>query len=112
MAKDGHAPRIFVKKNRNGVPIYAVGLTLALSLLAFCELSKSSSVVITYVTSLVGSAQLVNWILMSFTWIVWNRGMKANGMSRDTLPAKTWIAPYCAWFALISASLVSLMQGY
>lgn len=85
MARDGHAPRIFAKRNRNGVPWVAVTAVLAISLLSYLQLSAGSAIVIQYLAGLVGTAQLVSWMSMTLTWIRWNRGLKAQGISRDSL---------------------------
>ncbi|SCV67444.1 BQ2448_5055 [Microbotryum intermedium] len=112
MARDGQAPKIFARRNRNGVPAIAVGFCMLLCLLSYCQVSTSAQVVIKYLTNLVASSQLVNWILMSFTWIRFNAAHKAQGISRDTLPVRSHFLPFGAWYALISAIFVLLMQGY
>lgn len=63
MAMDGQAPKIFARRNRNGVPYLAVSAIIALSLLGFCQVSSSAQVVITYLTGLVGSCQLLVWVV-------------------------------------------------
>lgn len=92
---------------------------------------SSAQVVITWLTGLVGSAQLVNWVVMSVTWIRWNHGLKSQNISRDTLyvrvrsfvllPATSLMPcgasqspfqPFAAWYALVSSTLVLFMQGY
>lgn len=59
MGRDGQAPKIMARRNRNGVPYVAVVVVLAISLLSYCQVSTSAQVVITYLTGLVGAAQLV-----------------------------------------------------
>lgn len=49
---------------------------------------------------------------MSGSWIRWNAGLKAQGISRDTLAARSRFQPYAAWYAFIMSILVILMQGY
>ncbi|ORY73423.1 amino acid permease/ SLC12A domain-containing protein [Leucosporidium creatinivorum] len=112
MARDGQAPKIFSKRNKRGVPYLAVSLCLAIALLSYLQVSSSASVFITYLTGLVGSAQLVTWFGMSFTWIRWNAAYKAQGISRETLPVRSRVAPYCAWYAFICVIIVTTLQGY
>lgn len=50
--------------------------------------------------------------VMSYSWICWNSSMKKQGISRDTLHARSRLQPYCAWYSLISSCIVFLMQGY
>ncbi|KAI5480507.1 DNA repair protein REV1 [Pseudohyphozyma bogoriensis] len=112
MSYDGQMPKIVGKRNRNGVPWIAVVISLSIALLSYCQLNTSASVVITWLTGLVGSAQLVNWMVMSATWLRWNAAYKAQGISRDTLYSRSRFAPWCAWYGLINSTLVMLMQGY
>ncbi|SCZ93861.1 BZ3500_MvSof-1268-A1-R1_Chr6-3g08930 [Microbotryum saponariae] len=138
MARDGQAPKLFARRNRNGVPSIAVGFCMLLCLLSYCQVSTSAQVVIKYLTNLVASSQLVNWILLAFTWIRFNAAHKAQGISRDSLPVRSHFLPFgtslikdlvkrplefttdqlvfwvCvgAWYAFISSIFVLLMQGY
>jgi yeast amino acid transporter len=48
LALDGKAPKIFTKCTKAGVPIYCVLLTLAISCLAFLQVSSSSAVVLNW----------------------------------------------------------------
>ncbi|KAK4049023.1 general amino acid permease agp2 [Microbotryomycetes sp. JL201] len=112
LARDGQAPKFFARRNRNGVPYVAVLATMVLALLSYCQVSSTAAVVIEYLTGLVGSCQLVNWIVMSWSWIRWNSGLKAQGISRETLPVRSRFQPFAAWYALVASILVILMQGY
>jgi amino acid transporter len=38
--------------------------------------------------------------------------MKAQGVSRDTLPWKSPLQPYTAWVGFIGASIITLITGY
>lgn len=112
MGRDGQAPKIFAKRNRNGVPWVAVTGCLCIALLSYCQVSTSAQVVITYLTGLVGSAQLVTWCVMSITHIKWRKALKAQGIPLSSLHSKSFVQPAAAWYALFSAIFVTLMQGY
>ncbi|KAL8286369.1 hypothetical protein RQP46_004386 [Phenoliferia psychrophenolica] len=112
LARDGQAPHILAKKNRHGVPFYSVAFVIAVSLLSYCQVSSSAQVVITWLTGLVGSCQLVNWCVMSVTWIRWNNAMKKQGISRNTLHARSRLQPFAAWWALFNSIFVLFLQGY
>ncbi|KAI5474449.1 hypothetical protein MNV49_003254 [Pseudohyphozyma bogoriensis] len=112
LARDGHAPKIFALRNRNGVPWVAVIVSCLLSLLSYCQVSSSAQVAITWLSGIVTACQLLNWVMFAFTWIKWNWAIKAQGIDRATLPATSIIMPYGAWFAFISGVFVLLMQGY
>ncbi|KAI5479936.1 AA permease domain-containing protein [Pseudohyphozyma bogoriensis] len=52
LARDGHAPKIFARRNRNGVPWVAVLVSAVLSLLAYCQVSSSAQVAITWLSGI------------------------------------------------------------
>lgn len=63
--------------------------------------------------SLVTASQLLNWIIMSSTWIRFNAGLKAQGIDRNTfLPYRSRFQPFAAWYALIMSVLVLFFSGY
>ncbi|KAK4703898.1 hypothetical protein P7C70_g2309, partial [Phenoliferia sp. Uapishka_3] len=95
LSRDGHAPKLFATRNRNGVPYWAVSITLGFGAFAFLKASDSATIFITYITSLVGAAQLVNWIVMAWTWIAWNKGLSAQGLEH-TKPVRSKLLPYGA----------------
>ena len=53
MALEGKAPRFMTKCTKNGVPIYTVAFTLAISLLAFLQVSNDAAIVLSWFVSLV-----------------------------------------------------------
>ena len=53
LALEGKAPKIFTRCTRNGVPVYAVILVLAISLLSFLQVSNSSAKVLQWFVNLV-----------------------------------------------------------
>lgn len=59
MALEGKAPKIFTRCTRNGVPIYCVGIVLAIALLSFLELNSGSSTVLNWFVSLVSQSRQI-----------------------------------------------------
>ncbi|GAA5893625.1 hypothetical protein JCM6882_007864 [Rhodosporidiobolus microsporus] len=112
MARDGHAPRIFARQNRRGTPWIAVCLVGLFTLLSYCQVASSATVALNWVTSICTANGLMTSATMVFSWIKFDRGMKAQGIPRSTLPARSRILPYAAYFALPSQLFVLLMQGY
>ena len=53
LALEGKAPKILTRCTRNGVPIYCVAVTLAISLLSFLQVSTSAAVVLQWFVNLV-----------------------------------------------------------
>ncbi|GAA5865177.1 hypothetical protein JCM8547_008304 [Rhodosporidiobolus lusitaniae] len=112
LSADGHAPAFLRKRNRNGVPYISVLVCLALLVLSYCQVSSTSSAFISYLSNIASSGQLVNWIVFSVVWIRWNAALKAQGISRDSLPCRSRFQPFAAHYALVCSVFVTLMQGY
>ena len=137
LALEGKAPKIFTRCTRNGVPIYCVALVLLISLLSFLQVSNSSAVVLSWFVNLVGwkeggqkgtleltekfaltvslqvtASQLINFSVMSYTFICFKNAWEAQGLSRDSLPYKGFGQPYIAWYALVATFTMTFVGGY
>ncbi|KAF6221077.1 hypothetical protein HO133_002758 [Letharia lupina] len=112
LALDGKAPKIFTRCTRSGVPVYCVLLVLALSLLSFLQVSSGPAVVLQWFVNLVTASQLINFSVMSFTFIRFKKACDAQGLSRDSLPYKGRFQPYLAWYALSGCFVMTFVGGY
>lgn len=112
LALAGHAPRIFKRCTRGGVPIYAVLLTLCAALLGFLQMSKSAQTVLNWIVNLVTASQLINFCVLCTTYIQFYKALEAQGISRDTLPYKGWGQPYVAWFGLMCPLIMMFLAGF
>jgi amino acid transporter len=112
LALEGKAPKVLTKTLSNGVPHYCVLIVLLISLLSFLQLSESSAKVLNWFVSLVTASQLINFSVMSYTYIRFYNALKAQGISRDTLPHKAFWQPYCAYYALVGTTIMAFVGGY
>lgn len=112
LALEGKAPKILTRCTKNGVPIYCVAVTLAIALLSFLQVSNSASVVLQWFVSLVTASQLINFSVMSYTFIKFMKACQAQGLSRDSLPYKGWGQPYIAYYALTGTFIMTFVGGY
>ncbi|KXX80246.1 General amino acid permease AGP2 [Madurella mycetomatis] len=112
LALEGKAPRLFTKCNKKGVPIYCVLVVLAISLLAFLQVSNDAAVVLQWFVNLVTASQLINFSVVCLTYIRFHAALRAQGISRDTLPYKALLQPYAAWYALAGCSVMAFVGGY
>ena len=55
---------------------------------------------------------LIDYFVMSVTYIFFYRACKAQGLDRSTLPYTGWFQPYCAWVAAIWLFVVACYYGY
>jgi len=60
----------------------------------------------------VTASQLINFSVMSFTFIKFMKACQAQGLSRDSLPHKGWLQPYAAYYALTGCFVMTFVGGY
>lgn len=112
LALEGQAPRILRKCTKSGVPIYCLGVTMLFPFLAFLNVSSGSAKVLTWLTNLITGAQIIDYIIISITYIFFYRACKAQGVDRKSLPYYGYFQPYCAWIGLIFMTTVVFVYGY
>ncbi|KAF9532192.1 general amino acid permease AGP2 [Crepidotus variabilis] len=112
LSLEGKAPKIFSKCTKGGVPVYSVALTLAVGLLAFLQLSNNAAVVLQWIINLVTASQLLNFSIIAFSYIRFYNALKAQGISRDTLPYKARLQPFSAYYALVATLIMTFVSGY
>ncbi|KAF4981368.1 hypothetical protein FZEAL_2798 [Fusarium zealandicum] len=112
LASDGSAPAIFKKTDKNGVPVYALGMSAAFALLAFMNVSDDSTTVFGYFVNLTTIFGLLSWISILVTHIYWCRARKAQGLANEALP---YVAPFGIWgsyIALAMCILIALTKNF
>ncbi|KAK0214321.1 amino acid permease/ SLC12A domain-containing protein [Armillaria fumosa] len=112
IAREGHAPKIFLRVNRFGVPYVAVSFLAAFMALAYMTLQDSASTVFGWFQDLVSAAAIVHWIIICLVYLRFYYGMKKQGISRDELPWKSPFQPYAAWLGLLAFCLILITGGY
>ncbi|KAF3935837.1 hypothetical protein ABW19_dt0209770 [Dactylella cylindrospora] len=112
LALEGKAPRIFTRTNKVGVPIYCVLLVLAISFLAFLQVSAGSARVLNWFIGLVTASQLLNYSVCSFTYIKFYRACIAQGIDRTKLPYHGFLQPYTAYYALFFTFVMTFVGGF
>ncbi|KAF2642622.1 amino acid permease [Massarina eburnea CBS 473.64] len=112
MSLQGYVPRIFSHCTKAGVPIYALAVSLSFCLLAFLQVSKSSSEVLVYLVDLVTCCQLLNYGSTAVTYRHFFAALKKQGIARDTLPYKGRFQPYTSYYAMGGTLFMLLAAGY
>ncbi|KAG9240818.1 amino acid transporter-like protein [Calycina marina] len=112
LALEGKAPKFLTKCNKQGVPIYCVGVVLAIALLAFLQVSDNAGVVLSWFINLITASQLINFSVISFTFIKWKKACDAQGFDRNLLPHKSFWQPFSAYYALSGCFVMTFVQGY
>ncbi|CAO2647407.1 Nn.00g083290.m01.CDS01 [Neocucurbitaria sp. VM-36] len=112
MSLEGHAPRFFSWCTKGGVPLWALLFSLCFCLLAFLQVSSSSSVVLTYLVDLVTCCQMLNYASTALTYRHFFSALKRQGISRDTLAYKGKFQPYTSYVAMGGTLFMLFAGGY
>ncbi|WVQ81984.1 hypothetical protein IAT38_004111 [Cryptococcus sp. DSM 104549] len=112
LAVRGQAPRFFAKTTKNGVPIYAFALVALIYCLCYMQVEKNAAEVFGYFINLSSSAQLLNYVAMCITTIRFRTGLKAQGLSRSSLPWSTRYTVTYTWICLFWLVIIVLTQGW
>ncbi|KAK4498925.1 hypothetical protein PRZ48_009435 [Zasmidium cellare] len=112
LALDGQAPKLFMKCTAAGNPIYAVMTVSLIGCITFLVASNSAVTVFDWFVSLCTCGFVISYMFMICTWIGWNRGLKAQGISRDTLHWKAPLMPYAAYVGVGMGCVVLLFLGF
>ena len=112
LAREGRAPKIFLRVSRFGIPWVAV-LSLSLFVcLGFMTLSNGAATVFGWLQDLVAVSALINWMIICIVYLRFYLAMQKQGISRDRLPWKAPLQPYVAWMGTISFIILLLTGGY
>ncbi|KAF8969708.1 general amino acid permease AGP2 [Flammula alnicola] len=115
LALEGKAPRFLTRCTASGVPIYCVMVTIGIALISFLQVSNNSAVVVQWFVNLVTASQLLNYAIISFTYIRFYKALKAQGISGDTLPHKSFWQPFsqcCRYYAFVGTFVMAFVGGY
>ncbi|GAA6032974.1 hypothetical protein JCM8097_000079 [Rhodosporidiobolus ruineniae] len=113
MTTDKQLPAFFGWATKRGVPVPAVLAAFAFGPLAYLSLGAGgASQAFSWITNLSTVAGLIAWATLSFAYIRFYRGMKVQGISRDTLPWKSPFQPYTAWVGFIGSTIITFVSGF
>ncbi|KAM0787016.1 hypothetical protein ACM66B_006284 [Microbotryomycetes sp. NB124-2] len=108
----GHAPKIFMRQNRNQVPWVAVLAVSSVSLIFFGSsfLPNGANQIFDWAQNLVGVSNQLAWWSIGLASLRFRRAWKVQGRTRNQLrfPAPVWAAP----FVVISVTVIILVQGW
>lgn len=112
LALEGRAPRFLRKCTSKGVPINAFLVVMCFPFLSFLQVGNGSAVVLDWLVSLITAGGIIDYLVMSITYLWFYRACKVQGVDRKTLPYFGWGQPYCAIIALVIQLLVVGGYGY
>ncbi|KAK4123009.1 hypothetical protein N657DRAFT_656358 [Parathielavia appendiculata] len=112
LGKDGQAPHIMQRTNRNGVPVPAVALSSLFIALGFMNATKTAATVFGYFVALVTVFGALNWVAVLVSYIAMIRAMKVQGVDRSVMPYRNVLLPWGAYIALAITVVVIIFSGY
>ncbi|CDM33085.1 hypothetical protein CBS147339_5167 [Penicillium roqueforti] len=112
LALKGHAPKIFLRTSKWGVPYMCVLLQMAFSLLAYMCVSNDAMNVFWWFVDLTAAGTLVSWIAIAFNHIRLMQAMDKQGISPTELPWHNRITRYTSWFALVACVIILFTGGF
>jgi len=86
LAIEGRAPAVLRRCTKNGVPIYCFAITMIFPFLSFLSVSSSSAVVLDWLINLITAGGVIDYIVMSTTYLCFYYACKAQSLDRKTLP--------------------------
>lgn len=112
LAREGHAPKIFLRCNRYGIPYVCVTFLALFFALGYMSLDSTAYTVFGWLQDLISAAAFVHWIIICVVYLRFFYGMKKQGISRDELPWKGPFQPYAAWVGVFCFTIILLTAGY
>ncbi|PLB36397.1 amino acid permease/ SLC12A domain-containing protein [Aspergillus candidus] len=112
LALAGRAPRLLRYCNKQGVPIYCFCIVMLFPFLSFLQVGSDSATVLTWLVNLITGGGLVNFLIMSITFVHYYRACQAQGVDRKKMPYYGFFQPYAAYVGLVIHSLVLVFYGY
>lgn len=112
LALEGRAPAILRKTTAAGVPIFCFCIVMIFPFLSFLACSSSSYEVINLLSTLITAGGIIDFLVVSVTFLFYYRACQLQGLDRKTLPYCGWFQPYGAWIALIIQFVIVMLYGY
>ncbi|KAH6962388.1 amino acid permease/ SLC12A domain-containing protein [Ilyonectria sp. MPI-CAGE-AT-0026] len=110
LSKSGSAPKIFQSCTKWGLPIYAVVASSLFGLLAYLNVSSSTSEVFNWFINLTNTAGFTSWICCSIILLRFRMACKAQGVT--DLPFQSKLQPYAAYLCLVFFTILMLLNGF
>lgn len=112
LALEGRAPKFLRYCTKRGVPVFCFAVTMVFPCLSFLQLSNASATVLNWLINLVTAGGVINYIVITVTYICFYRACKAQGLDRRTLPYYAYFQPYCGYIGLVWMIIIVFCYGY
>lgn len=113
LSVDGRAPRFLSYCTKNGVPIWCFCIVMLFPLLSFLQLGgESSNEVLDILLGLITGGGIINFLVISVTYVFFYRACQAQGVDRKSFPYTGWLQPWCGYLGIVVETLILLFIGY
>ncbi|KAL4964126.1 putative proline permease [Aspergillus stella-maris] len=107
MAETGHAPAMFMVRNRWNVPYMAVAISAGFAWLTYLSMATSSSRVFNYLMFFITTSGYLSWMCSCISYLQFRRVVN----KAEILPVhRSFVQPYGAWFALVVSLLLTTLN--
>lgn len=110
LATENHAPRIFSKVDRRGVPVLALLATTAVGAMAFLSSRFGDGTVYLWLLNASGLSGFITWLGIAISHYRFRRAYVLQGKDLNALPYRAKLFPFGPIFALILCIFVILGQ--
>lgn len=101
---DGRAPKVLTNCTKSGIPIWSFCIVMLFPFLSFLQVSSSLAQVLTWLVNLITAGGIIDYIIMSITYLAFYYACQAQGLGRNTLP-------YTGWIGLVGEILTAPFYG-
>lgn len=107
LALENHAPRFLAKTSKNGVPYYALFVSLMVGCVCFLGSFIGEGKVFAWLINIVGLGVIIIWMMICLVHIRFRKAYLAQGYKLADLPFKAMFFPYGAYFSIfVTASIL------
>ncbi|WP_246819285.1 amino acid permease [Corynebacterium sp. HMSC04H06] len=106
LATRREAPRIFAHTNTHGVPLPAIGLSVALAAVMVVLNYADTGWLLTFMLNSAGASLLIVWTFIAVAQLRLRRQLEA----RYELPIRMWAYPYLTWLTLIALAGIAVLM--
>lgn len=108
-----HAPRIFSRTTRAGVPLYALLATSSISVLCFGSSYIGSGQLWGWLQNIVGVSNQIAWLSIGLASWRFRKAWIRQGRSLDEMKFRaSWTWPWGPYFVIITVTALILIQGW
>ncbi|MFC4078351.1 amino acid permease [Salinithrix halophila] len=112
LAKEGHAPRLFARVNRRGIPVFALLATTVIGMLAFLASIFGDGTVYVWLLNASGLSGFIVWLGIAISHYRFRKAYVAQGRDPSKLPYRAKWFPFGPLFAFALCLIVIAGQNW